>query len=117
MSDYGWYSRSTIEVATDGIRDEAKKWFTLSDRMLRVVALAEDQGLELSAFTVTDITGPVTAVDLKHGYDLMQHWLTDLFRQATIEFEAFGEALKNCADWYESSDATSGQNFDEIATS
>jgi hypothetical protein len=117
MTDYNWYSEEALEVAADGIREEAKKWFALSDRMGRVATLTADQGLAMSAFAVTDVTGPVTASDLKQGYDKMHYWLTDLFRQATTELDTFGEALKKCADWYETSDADAAQNFDEIATS
>jgi len=117
MTDYNWYSHDAVEAAVDGIRDEAKKWFGLSDRMEQVAALAADQNLELTAFAVTDLSGPVTAADLKQGYDKMHHWLTDLFRQAVGEFDTFGKALNKCADWYEGSDADAAQNFDDIATS
>jgi hypothetical protein len=117
MTDYNWYSDAAVEVASDGIREEAGKWFDFADRMSRVAALAGDQALQASAFAVTDITGAVTASDLKQGYDKMQHWLTDLFTQATTELETFGEGLKKCADWYETTDANAAQDFDKVATS
>jgi hypothetical protein len=117
VTDYNWFSRETVQVATEGIRAEAKKWYGLSDRMTTVSTLAADQNLELTAFAVTDISGPVTAADLKSGYDKMYNWLNALFKQAVTEFDTFGDALVKCADWYETSDANSAQNFDEIATS
>ncbi len=117
MTDYNWFSEEVIEVAADGLREEARKWFEMSDRMARVATLAGGQNLELSAFTVTDVTGPVTASDLKHGYDRMHVWLSGLFRQAVGEFESLGEALNKCADWYETTDANRAQDFDTIATS
>jgi hypothetical protein len=117
MSDYNWFSKETVEVATEGLREEAKKWYGLSDRMGTVSTSAMDQNLEVSAFAVTDITGAVTTTDLKAGYDKMYDWLNALFKQAVTEFDSFGDALGKCADWYETSDANSAQNFDEIATS
>jgi hypothetical protein len=117
VTDYNWFSEEAIEVAADGLRAEAKKWFAMSDRMAEVATLAAGQNLELSAFAVTDITGPVTAFDLQHGYDKMHVWLTELFRQAVGEFESLGEALNTCADWYETTDANRAQDFDSIATS
>lgn len=115
MTDYNWYSDEAVEVAADGIRKEAGKWFDFADRMNRVAALAAGQGLSVSAFAVTDVTGTVTASDLKQGYDRMQHWLTELFTQAGVEMEVFGQGLKRCADWYETTDANAAQDFDKIA--
>ncbi len=115
MTDYNWFSEEAIEVAADGLREEAKKWFAMSDRMAGVATLTAGQNLELSAFAVTDVTGPVTAFDLKHGYDKMHDLLTELFRQAVGEFESLGEALNACADWYETTDANRAQDFDAIA--
>jgi hypothetical protein len=117
MTDYNWFSDTSIEVAVDGIRAEAKKWFELSDRMSGVASQTANQRLEMSAFAVTDLTGPVTAADLKSAYDKMQHWLDNLFRQAGTEFEHFGEALKKVADWYERADENSAESFDEVAAS
>jgi hypothetical protein len=115
MTDYNWFSQDAIEVAVDGIRDEAKKWYGFSDQMDRIASLAASQTLQLSAFAVTDLSGPVTASDLKGAYDKMHNWLTDLFKQAAGEFDNFGKALNKCADWYETTDANAAQNFDEIA--
>ncbi|MGK5440418.1 hypothetical protein ACSNN7_01100 [Micromonospora sp. URMC 105] len=117
MTDYNWYSDQAVEVAVEGIRDEAKKWFDLSDRMARVAALAADQGLSSAAFSVTDLSNAVTAPDLQQGYEKMQFWLTDLFRQAVTEFDKFGGALKRCADWYEDTDVNAKHDFDQIASS
>jgi len=116
MTDYNWFSEENIEVAAEGLRDEAKNWFEMSDRMAAVAARAAGQTLEITAFAVTDVTGPVTAADLKQGYDKMHDWLTALFRQAVGEFESLGEALNKCADWYETTDANRAQESDSIAS-
>ena len=116
--DYNWFSEEAVQVATDGLRAEAKKWHGLSDRITVVSTNARNQALQASAFAVTDaLTGAVTATDLKAGYDQMYAWLTSLFRQAAVEFDQMGDALRKNADWYEHADANSAQNFDSIATS
>jgi hypothetical protein len=115
MTDYNWYSKETVQVAAEGLREEAKKWYGLSDRMVGVSTSASAQSLELTAFAVTDLSGPITAADLKSAYDKMYDWLNQLFKEGVTRFDEFGDALGKCADWYETSDANSAQNFDEIA--
>ncbi|GAB3982629.1 hypothetical protein V1634_25830 [Plantactinospora veratri] len=117
MTDVNWFSKAQVEVAVEGIRAEGKKWFDLSDQMAGVATLAEAQRLEVTAFAVTDLSGAVTALDLKNGYDRMHQLLNDLFRQAVKEFDSFGQALYKVADWYQTADANSAKSFDEIATS
>ena len=117
MGDYNWFSEEAVQVAADGLRAEAKKWHGLADRMAGVSGTAQGQGLQASAFVVTDaLTGAVTALDLKDGYDKMYEWLNALFAQAVGQFDAMGAALSKNADWYEQADANSAQNFDKIAT-
>lgn len=118
MSDYNWFSDQAIQVAADGLRAEARKWHELADRMSTVSSNARGQGLQASAFAVTDaLTGAVTAADLKSAYDKMYDWLNTLFVQAAVEFDAMGSALGRNAEWYENADADSAQNFDAIAAS
>ena len=117
MPDYNWYSDENIQAAADGIRKEGTKWFELSDRMSTVSGAAKDQTLQVTAFAVTDLTGPVTAYDLSSAYQKMYEWLNSLFSEGVTEMDKFGEALKKIGDWYEESDENSAQNFDEIATS
>jgi len=118
MSDYNWFSQQAVQVATEALRDEAKKWHELADRMGAVSASAKNQSLQVTAFAVTDaLTGAVSAEDLKSGYDRMYEWLDSLFKQAIVEFDNMGQALRRNADWYEHADANSAQNFDAIATS
>jgi hypothetical protein len=118
MTDYNWFSSGAIEVATEGLREEAKTWHHLSDRMSDVASNAARQSLAPSAFVVTDlITGAASAADLKAGYDRMNDWLNSLFKQAAVEFDRMGAALRKNADWYERADAESAQDFDAIAAS
>lgn len=117
MGDYNWFSNQNIEVAADGMRDEAKKWHRFSDGMAAVSSVAQRLDLEASAFAVTDLSAVVSTFDLKAGYDKMYEWLNALFQQAATEFDSMGKALAKNAEWYERSDAGSAQNFDQIAMS
>jgi excreted virulence factor EspC (type VII ESX diderm) len=119
MGDYNWFSERNVEVATDGLREEAKKWQGLADRMSTVASLAAGQCLQPSAFSVI-VDGPIgaaTTSDLNGGYQKMFDWLNALFQQGAVQFDAMATALNNNADWYDDADANSAQNFDEIASS
>ncbi|GIF24457.1 putative YcjX-like family ATPase [Actinoplanes tereljensis] len=117
MPDYNWYSDKNVQVASDGLREAAKNWHDLADRMTTVSTSANQQTLEMSAFTVI-IDGPVgtaTASDLYNAYQQEFQKLTGLFKEAAIQFDAMGTALKENADWYEDADENSAQSFDGIA--
>jgi len=117
--DYNWFSNENVRVATEGLREEAKKWHGLADRMTSRDALAAGQGLQPSSFSVI-VDGPIgsaTTSDLNSGYQKMFDWLNALFQQGAVQFDAMADALKKNADWYDEADANSAQNFDEIATS
>ena len=108
-----------MQIATEGLRDEAKKWHGLADRMAAVASLAAGQGLQPTAFSVI-VDGPIgvaTTSDLNAGYQKMFDWLQALFQQGAVQFDAMAEALKTNADWYDEADANSAQNFDDIAAS
>ncbi|HET9516367.1 MAG TPA: type VII secretion target [Actinoplanes sp.] len=119
MGDYNWFSDKNVQVATEGLREEAKKWHSLADRLTSVASLAAGQGLQPSSFSVI-VDGPIgvaTTSDLNGGYQKMFDWINALLRQGAAQFEAMAEALKNNADWYDDADANSAQNFDKIASS
>jgi hypothetical protein len=116
-NDYDWYSGKNVKVATEGLRQAAKNWHALADRMMTVSTLASQQTLTASAFTII-IDGPVgaaTAGDLHDAYQKEFDKLNGLFKEAVVQFDAMGEALKENADWYDHADADSAQSFDGIA--
>jgi hypothetical protein len=115
MTDFDWYSQKNLEVAADGIREEAKKWERLSDAMIGVADNTANQGLSVTAFTVTDVSDTVAAQDLKDAYDHMHVWLTELFRQAVTEMNKLSWALRRFADRYEQTEADNTATFDEMA--
>jgi hypothetical protein len=117
MGDFNYNSPQVIRAATDAIRKESKKWYRLSDRMERIHQTTSSLTLELTAFMVVDpATDQIGAADLKRAYEQVHDKLTMLFRQATTEFELFGDALRRAADAYERSDANSAINLNEIWT-
>jgi hypothetical protein len=119
MPDYNWFGDEMVQVATEGLREEAKKWHDLADRMGDVSSAALAQSLQAPAFSVI-VDGPVgfaTTSDLNGAYQKMYDWLNSLFQQAVVQFDAMGAALKANADWYDDADENSAQNFDSIAAS
>jgi hypothetical protein len=115
VGDYNWFSKDAVQVAVEGLREEAGTWHDLSSRMDKVRALAEAQTLQSSAFSVIDVNTSVTGLDLYDAYTKMQQQLVTLFKQATVEFDKFGEALYKCAVTYEHADENAAQDFDAIA--
>ena len=115
--DYNWYSDKNVRVATDGLREAAKNWHDLADRMTAVLTAAAQQSLQTSAFSVIvdGPVGPATASDLQGAYQQEFDKLTRLFKEAAIQFDAMGNALKENADWYEDADENSAQSFDGIS--
>jgi hypothetical protein len=113
--EYPYFTEEAIEVATEGIRAEAKKWFEFSDQMGNVATAMGGMTLSPAAFAVIDITGIMTTGDQSGSYTATQQWLTNLFRDATGKMERFGEALKKCADEYDRTDGQSAKSFDTIA--
>lgn len=117
MPDYDWFSDKSIAFAVDGMTEEAKKWHQHADAMGDIKARAANQTLTSAAFCVADVSTLVTQEDLSRVYGAMQSWLTELFAEAVVQFDSFGEALIACAKWYRNADENSAQDFDEIASS
>jgi hypothetical protein len=115
--EYPYFTEEAIEVATEGIRAEAKKWFGFSDQMATIATSMGGMTLQPTAFAVIDLTGIMTTGDQSGAYTKTQEWLTTLFRDATGKMELFGDALNKCADEYDRTDGQSAKTFDTIATS
>jgi len=115
--EYPYFTEEAIEVATEGIRAEAKKWFDFSDQTGDIATAMGGMTLATTAFAVIDITGVMTSIDQSGSYTATQEWLTTLFRDAAGKMDRFGQALKKCADEYDRTDGQSAKSFDTIATS
>jgi hypothetical protein len=117
MTDYDWYSAASVEVATEGMRAEAKKWYGFSDTMETVAQNMAGMTLRSTAFAVIDVSSSMTMTDQHGAYSTTQGWLTGLFRDATTRFNELGDALRKCADEYDRTDGRTVNSFDTIATS
>ncbi|MEU7906941.1 type VII secretion target [Actinoplanes sp. NPDC049118] len=117
MTDYPWHSQASIEVATDGIRAEAKKWYGFSDTMESITQAMAGMTLQPTAFAVIDASAAMTMADQHGAYSTTQTWLTELFRDASTKFNEMGDALKKNADEYDRTDGESADSFDKIANS
>jgi hypothetical protein len=117
MTDFDWYSPSSVEAATEGIRGEATKWYGFADTMETVAKAMAGMTLEPTAFAVIDVSTGLTMTDQHGAYSKTQWWLTDLFRDATNRFNELGDALKTIANDYERTDGRSAGSFDAIAKS
>ncbi|HEX8345241.1 MAG TPA: hypothetical protein VF657_10995 [Actinoplanes sp.] len=115
--EYPYFTAEAIEVATEAVRGEARKWFEFSNQISDIATAMGVMTLQPAAFAVVDITGIMTGIDQAGSYTATQEWLTKLFRNATGEMELFGEALLRCADEYDRTDGRSAKSFDTIATS
>jgi hypothetical protein len=113
--EYPYFTDEAIEVATEAVRAEAKKWFGFSDRMSEISTAMAGLTLEPSAFAVIDISRMVTSSDQSGAYDATQQWLTSLFKDASGKMDRFGDALNKNADEYDRTDGMSAKSFDTIA--
>ena len=113
--EYPYYTDEAIEVATDAVREEAKKWFGFSDQAGGIAAAMGGMTLLPTAFAVLDISGAITGTDQSGSYTATQEWLTKLFRDASGKMDLFGQALLKCADEYDRTDGQSAKSFDTIA--
>ena len=98
------------EVVTDALRQEAKKWFALSDEMETVAANVSRLTLDTSAFWCGDgisiAAGPIYA-----GY---QQFVKDRCGEGSVEFEQVAGALNRAADEYDGSDEVSAATLTKI---
>jgi len=98
------------EVVTDALRQEAKKWFALSDEMETVASSVSRLTLDTSAFWCGDgisiAAGPIYA-----GY---QQFVKDRCGEGSVEFEQIAGALNRAADEYDGSDEVSSATLTKI---
>ncbi|MFI5496041.1 hypothetical protein [Actinoplanes sp. NPDC051859] len=115
--EYPYFSQEAIEVATEGIRAEARKWYGFADQMAGIRSAMGLMTLQPTAFAVIDHAALMTSMDQAGAYSKTQEWLFSLFHDASGKMERFGDALKKCADEYDQTDGRSAKSFDNIATS
>ena len=99
-----------LEVITDALRDEGKKWLAMSDSIAEVKTAAEQLHLEPSAFFIGD-----ASVVLHAGaYRDFHTFMVRIFNGAVTEFDQIGAALRRIADEYDRADEVISLDLDKI---
>ena len=99
-----------VEVVTDALRQEAKKWFALSDEMETVAGNISRLSLDTSAFWCGDgisiAAGPI--------YDGYQQFVQARCGEGSAEFDQIAGALHRAADAYDGTDEVSAEVLTKI---
>ncbi|MFI5491900.1 PE domain-containing protein [Actinoplanes sp. NPDC051859] len=101
---------SKTEVVTDALRQEAKKWFALSDELHTVAGNVTNLTLDTSAFWCGDGVS-IAAAPIYAGY---QQFVQDRCREGAAEFDQIAGALNRAADEYDGSDEVSAATLTKI---
>ncbi|GGQ87292.1 PE domain-containing protein [Couchioplanes azureus] len=101
---------SKTEVVTDALRQEAKKWFALSDELHTVAGSVANLTLDTSAFWCGDGIS-IAAAPIYAGY---QKFVQDRCGEGAAEFDQIAGALNRAADEYDGSDAVSAETLTKI---
>lgn len=99
-----------LEVITDALRDEGKKWLAMSDSIAAVKTAAEQLHLEPSAFFIGDASVVLHAVSYRDFHTFMVRILSG----AVTEFDQIGAALRRIADEYDRADEVVSLDLDKI---
>ncbi|MBC9006780.1 MULTISPECIES: hypothetical protein [Micromonospora] len=99
-----------LEVITDALRDEGKKWLAMSDSIAEVKTAAEQLHLEPSAFFIGDASVVLHAGSYRDFHTFMVRILNG----AVTEFDQIGAALRRIADEYDRADEVISLDLDKI---
>lgn len=89
-----------VNVITNALRDEGRKWRLLSDDVPPVRLAVERLTLEPTAFFIGDIN-----VQLHwQAYDSFHRFIVKILGEAQVEFEQLGTVLGSIADRYDEAD-------------
>lgn len=99
-----------IEIVTEALQQEAKKWLQASDEMEQVAVNVNRLTLEPSAFWCGDSL-QVAAEPIYSGF---QQLVQQRCVEGSREFEEIAGALRRAADEYDGSDSTSAEALRRI---
>ena len=99
-----------LEVITDALHDEGKKWLAMSDSIAAVKTAAEQLHLEPSAFFIGDASVVLHAGSYRDFHTFMVRILNG----AVTEFDQIGAALRRIADEYDRADEVVSLDLDKI---
>ena len=99
-----------LEVITDALRAEGKKWLAMSDSIAAVKTAAEQLHLEPSAFFIGDASVVLHAGSYRDFHTFMVRILNG----AVTEFDQIGATLRRTADEYDRADEVISLDLDKI---
>jgi hypothetical protein len=102
-----------VTVITSTVRDEAKKWVHLADKMTPVAAKVNDLFLGVTAFWVGE-PEMVDAIILQSSYDDYQKFMTAALKAAVVEFGQIAGALNKIANAYDAQDQVVELDLNQI---
>lgn len=103
--------KEKVTVVTSALRAEAKKWASISDRLMPIADAAINAGLSKSAFFPAP---PWDASAHSGAYNNFQQSMTDVLYEGVTECAQMSLVLKEIADNYDVSDEDAAQNLDKI---
>lgn len=102
-----------IEVVTEAVENEGKKWNGLSDMLASVKAAVDDLDLDESAYFIGPQSVPDAAIN-SSSYNSFQAYISGLLKGGVTEFDQLGEALKKIAKHYDRTDQINSVNLEGI---
>jgi hypothetical protein len=99
-----------LNVITDALRDEGRKWLALSDDVATIKAAAEQLTLAQSAFFIGDANAAVHHA----AYRDFHSFMVSVLSGAVTEFEQIGQVLGRIADEYERADEVISLDLNKI---
>ncbi|MGH3727317.1 MAG: hypothetical protein ACRDTU_01035 [Micromonosporaceae bacterium] len=92
-----------VEVITEAVADEARRWHKLADHMAPLQGSVKDLHLSENAFFIGTLSVVDAAIHAKSYGDFLS-LMTKAAGGAPTEFDQLGTALKKIADQYERTD-------------
>lgn len=103
---------AAIDVVTDAIRSEARRWDQVSTDMSAVVTTVNDLYLNETAFWV----GSVVPGRLHEAYRRLHLAMWTAVNGAVHEAIQLSDALDRIAQWYDDTDSTAGLDIEAAFT-
>src|SRR5512139_2664978 len=102
-----------VQVITDAVLDEAKKWRDLSAKLAPIKSAVDGLTLSPSAFYIGD---GFNFLAHSQSYDNFRHFMSTVLAGGVTEFDQLGGALDRIAKEYDKADAVVALDLNKIYT-